>query len=263
MSLREDAWARITNAPGLAGTSFSLTTGHGARFPANTVGHYARVYDLADPGIWEEVYVGGRSTDSLTPVTRNTGGTGAVNITAPSGANGFAIEAIHKLKALEAASGVFLNQSNNAAAFAAWAPTTSPAKLLQTLDQLKHRAYWLLTNATGIAHTFTLTLGFGKSGVAQQIFQTLALSIPAGTTYYVETDVFLTVTGTAAQAIISKSTIFNAGTAAVIMAIAVVNGTFDTNANDFHFLHTGLMDAASASLVFQGYNIRTELVRGA
>lgn len=269
MSLREDAWARITNAPGAGGTSLTVTTGHGVRFPANTISYPARIYKLSDPGINERVFVGGRSTDSLTPITRNTDGRGAINITAPSGSDGFAIEAVHDLKFLESTPypGVFLNQTNIAGAFSAWIGTpSSPAKSMQAGDGLRHKQAYIFVNLTGIAHTYTLTLGFGLFGVTQQILDTISVSVPAGATWYVQIEVDMIALSTGGTQTVTKTTIWSSQTGLGVPGydprIVAANITFDTAANNFHFLHTGQMDAASASLFFQGYQSFTEFLRG-
>lgn len=257
MSLKEDAWSAITNAPGTAGTSFVLQSGRGPAFPPATVGYFARVYLLADPGYNERVYVSGRSSDTLTPVVRNYDGRGAQNITA----SGWAIEAVHDLGAIDTA-GFFLNHANDAAPFVVFAPSTQPAKLLQAGDMLRHQFAMNWVNGLGAPHTFSVSLGFGKSGVAQQIYHNTGGVVPANTTYIAHHEVTIYIVSTASQLVVSKVTIYNATTAALFgIFIVGANGTFDTNANDWHMLHTGLMDVASASVVLQGLNVSTELVR--
>lgn len=258
------AWALVTGAPSPAttGTSLSVTTGHGARFPASTVTYEALVYSLTDPGANERVRVTSRSTDVISPIVRNVDGRGAQAIAAV----GWAIHAIHThgLLAMEGPTGVFVAQSNSTGPFAVYTPTANPAKSLQIGDALHHKQSYLFINSLGGAHTFTLNLGFGLNGVAQQVFHTVAISVPANTTYNLDVDVMLYAYTTANQYIKSKVTVVNATTGAHVdtKLVIIASGTFDTAANDYHFLHTGAMDAASASLTIQGYPSWTTLVRG-
>lgn len=257
------AWGLITGAPSPAtsGTSLTLTTGSGARFPATSVTYEALVYQLTDPGVNERVRVTARSTDVLT-IVRNVDSRGAQTITS----SGWAIMALHThgLVAMEGPNGgLFVNQASTNAAFAAYAPASNPAKSLQTNDGLHHKQSYDFINGLGGAHTFTLTLGFGLAGVAQGVFATLAISVPANTTYVLDVDVMVIATGSATQGIVTKVAIYNSTTGAVVNVIILqANGTFDTAANAYHFNHTGQMDASSASLTFQGYNSWTTLVRG-
>lgn len=87
------SWAPITNNAG-TGTSISVSTGTGARFPNGAQETRARIYLLTDPGINEEVLITNRSSDSLT-VTRNTDSRGALTVTS----SGYAIDVVEALGA--------------------------------------------------------------------------------------------------------------------------------------------------------------------
>lgn len=76
------SWALVTGAPSPAttGTSLSVTTGHGARFPNGVQSNEALIYSVADPGINERVRITNRSTDTFT-IVRNIDSRGAQAIT--------------------------------------------------------------------------------------------------------------------------------------------------------------------------------------
>jgi hypothetical protein len=263
----------VAPSPAASGTSLTVATGDGAKFPATSslLKYNCLVWpNGADPTTAnaELVRVTTRAADVFT-ITRAQESSAARSIVVGDQIalvmSAKVFTDIEKaLSAVDGPAGVFVNVTNNAGPFAVYSPTASPAGSLRSGDALHHKIHFHLINSLGVAHTFTMTLGFGLNGVAQQVFHNLPVSVPANTTYNVEFDVMLYAAGTANQYIVSRAHIYNETTdapAPVPTSQKLVVGTFDTAANNFQFLHTGSMDAASASLTFQGYPVWTTLIR--
>lgn len=257
VSQEQVAWAYVSNNPGLSGALG--IGGGGSRFPNGNQYSPALIYLLSDPGQNEKVAITFRTGDVCT-MLRAIDGRTPINIQLANGNYG-----IHLLseytRALETFGGVFLNQYNTSGAFIIYGPPTKPVNFLQPGDMLHHRCNWFWINNLGTPHNYILELGFGKNGVVQQIYHTIALTVPASTTYYLECETQLCVYSATYQAIWSKVTVYNANGVQVGTYLAASNGSFDTSVYDSHFLHVGHMDAASVSLLFQGYNASTELLR--
>jgi hypothetical protein len=257
----------VAPSPATSGTSLTVATGDGAKFPTTSA---IRAFNClvwpagVDPTTAnaEMVRCTARAADVFTIVRTQealanrsivVGDQIALVMSAKSFTD---IESL--LSTFEGNQGVFVNQTNTAAAFAMWVPNPPlPAGTFRLGDILEQKLSLHLINGTGAAHTYTTTFGFGLSGVLQVLIGTLTLSVPAATVYDVFVDIFVECINNTTQYAKLKCDIFNVttqvpGTPAQYQALTAMS-TFNTDSNNYGFLHTAQMDAASASMNYQGY----------
>jgi hypothetical protein len=248
------SWALVTNTAGTGGTSLVVTTGHGARFANGAQYTKAVVYQLADPGVNERIAITNRSTDTFT-IVRNIDGRGAQNLTA----SGWALRIDHDLVAVGVGTGQFAVYNTSAALTPMFVPAGLPANYWRAGDVLRHRAFYIFTNATGAPHVFNLTYYIGVAGSGIPI-ATIGFTVPAGVAWNIDFDLMIQCVSAAVQ--VAHWRYVGSGSGAPATTIGIAATARDTSAAAFNVISYCQIDASSASLQAEGFVGVTEIVRG-
>lgn len=141
-------------------------------------------------------------------------------------------------------------------------PTSQPAGSFKVGNVMRLKSGLLLINGSGGAITFTLRVYFGEFGASQVVVATIAISVPAGKTYYANVTSEILSVSSGAQESDTEIRFYNTTDAASVIApIVLGNLTHDAATYKTGFGLTGQMGTASALAFFQSYLSFTEYLR--